>query len=100
MKGLLIAILILGSLATSVWADVVKGKLEKVNSKSHEIIVGSVKVKTARDVTIFGEDEMKRDHTMSIKALIPYIGYRVYCRGREDEKEGFVADFIKVYMYR
>ena len=100
MKGLLIAILILGSLTTSAWADVVKGRLEKVNTKDHEIIVGSVKVKTARDVTIFGEDEMKRSHTISMKALIPYVGYKVYCRGREDAKEGFIADFIKVYMYR
>ncbi len=87
-------------MVSSVWAEVIKGKLEKVNIKEHEAVVNGVTFKLARDVSVSREDESKRDHNLLARDLPQYIGYKVYCRGREDNKKSFIADFIRVYTYK
>jgi len=43
---------------------------------------------------------MRRVQNLSVNMLDQYIGHKVYCRGRDDEKKGFTADFIRLYMWR
>ena len=85
---------------SAAWADVVNGRLEKVSGKTHEIVVSGVKVKMANDVTIILEDQARKGRHLLINNLSSYRGRTVYCKGRQDEKAGFIADFVKVYLWR
>jgi hypothetical protein len=100
MKKILTAVLICTLLSGAAWAEVVKGRLEKVDTKNDEAVVSGIKIKMASDVTITLENQARMGREISIDRLHSFRGKTVYCRGREDAKKGFIADFITIYTWK
>lgn len=90
-----IFILIALCICTALYADTIKGSMDKVDIKKYEITVAGKKIGIAK-ATVFTQNDMNVTKNVIIRDLKDHEGETAICYGFPNKEGGFDAYKVKV----